>query len=567
MVLAFINGGNMSLDDLKMLFEFIGGLGLFLYGMNIMADGIQRSADGKLKKLMGFLTKNRFTGVIVGATITAIIQSSSATTVMVVGFVNAGILSLVQAAGVIMGANIGTTITAWIVSMNEWGEAIEVMSILKPSFFAPLILGIGAFMLLFSKVERRKKIGGILVGIGALFIGLSFMSGAIKPYRDSELFANAFTVLGKNPLLAILAGAVVTALIQSSSASVGILQTLAAGGLVNWQSAVFITMGQNIGTCVTALISSVGTGKNAKRASIIHLLFNMIGAIIFGLAMFFIFRVNMAWANSEINSIQISVFHTIFNVANTALLFPFGNKLVQISKMIIRDDEENEVELGVVEQVELHLDRRILSNPAFAIEAVTDQVKFMGKLALDNVKNSVALFTTNEKGNTDDIYKTEAIINQLEKSLADFLVEVDNESLTEYQHELVKNLFYTISDFERISDHSENLAELADGKNRRDVVFSESGIREMEEISEAVIRSLEIALESMDKTDRVLVDEVGRYEKEVDTLEARMRDKHIRRLSKGSCSTSAGVVFLDAISNLERISDHAKNVAGYTLSN
>ena len=260
----------MTLDDLGLLFEFVGGLGLFLYGMHIMADGLQKSAGDKVKKLMGFFTKNRFIAVLVGAAITAIIQSSSATTVMVVGFVNAGMLTLAQAVGVIMGANIGTTITAWIVSLSEWG------SIFKPEFLAPLVVGIGAFMILFAKTEKNRKIGEIMTGFGVLFIGLSFMSGAISPYRDAPVFAQAFAVLGKNPFMAILTGAVVTAIIQSSSASVGILQTLAMNGVVNWQSAVFITLGQNIGTCVTAIISSAGTGKNAKRASMIHLLFNAV---------------------------------------------------------------------------------------------------------------------------------------------------------------------------------------------------------------------------------------------------------------------------------------------------
>ena len=240
----------MTINDLGMLFEFIGGLGMFLYGMNIMADGLQSSAGGKMQKIMGFLTKNRLMAILVGAGVTAIIQSSSATTVMVVGFVNAGMLNLAQAVGVIMGANIGTTITAWIVSMGEWA------SMLKPEFFAPLLLGLGAFMILFTKSEKKKKIGEILIGFSILFIGLSFMSSAIKPYREAPIFATAFRILGQNPILGILTGAVVTAVIQSSSASVGILQTLAMNGVVNWQSAVFITLGQNIGTCVTALISS-----------------------------------------------------------------------------------------------------------------------------------------------------------------------------------------------------------------------------------------------------------------------------------------------------------------------
>ncbi len=274
----------MTFDDLGLLFKFIGGLGLFLYGMHIMADGLQKSAGDRVKSWMGFLTKNRFVAVLIGAAITAIIQSSSATTVMVVGFVNAGLLTLTQAVGVIMGANIGTTITAWIVSLSEWG------SIFSPDFFAPLIVGIGAFFILFGEQEKKKKTGEIMTGFGILFIGLSFMSGAVKPYRDAEIFADVFRVLGKNPLLAVIAGAVVTAVIQSSSASVGILQTLAMNGVVNWQSAVFIMLGQNIGTCVTAIISSTGAGKNAKRASMIHLLFNLIGSIWFGIIMFLFFQ-------------------------------------------------------------------------------------------------------------------------------------------------------------------------------------------------------------------------------------------------------------------------------------
>ncbi len=548
----------MSLDDLKMLFKFIGGLGLFLYGMNIMADGIQRSANDKLKKLMGFLTKNRFIGVLVGALITAIIQSSSATTVMVVGFVNAGVLSLVQATGVIMGANIGTTITAWIVSMNEW------TAIFKPSTFAPLLLGIGAFFMLFSNRERQRKIGEILVGIGALFIGLEFMSGSIEPYRDADAFVNLFVTLGKNPFLAILAGTVVTAIIQSSSASVGILQTLAISGMVNWQSAVFITMGQNIGTCVTALISSAGTGKNAKRAAIIHLLFNMFGAIFFGIIMFILFRMNTAWANSEINSIQISIFHTVFNVLNTLILFPFGNRLVKVSKLIVKDNvQEDAAEENVVVEVSRHLDRRILTNPTFAIETAAEQVNVMGKLALENVKQSMAVLATNEKVDTSLVFQNELMVNQLQKSIADFLIEIDSESLADNQHSFVKNMFYSISDYERISDHCENLAELADSRMRNQIIFSEDGIEDLKIVYEIVIKTLEKAILATEKQDNLMVMEVIRLENEVDELEGELRDKHIGRLSNGSCTSGAGILFLDAISNLERISDHANNIAGY----
>lgn len=546
----------MSIDDLGMLFSFIGGLGLFLYGMNIMADGLQRSTGGRLQKLMGFLTKNRLIAVVVGAGVTALIQSSSATTVMVVGFVNAGMLNLSQAVGVIMGANIGTTVTAWIVSMSEWG------AVLKPDFFAPVIVGIGAFFILFAKTEKRKKIGEILVGFGVLFIGLSFMSDAIKPYRDAPIFADAFTVLGRNPLLAVVAGAAVTAVIQSSSASVGILQTLAMNGIVSWQSAVFITLGQNIGTCVTAIISSAGAGKNAKRASFIHLLFNTVGAVIFGVIMFVVFQVNASWASSTINSVEISVFHTVFNVLNTMILFPFGNILVKISEFIIRDGPE-EQEDGVVPEMARRLDRRILNNPAFAIETALNEVAFMGSVTLENIKLSLEAIWENDKIKVKQVLRTEQDINEMEKLLTSYLVEVDNLSLTEGQHLVIKNLFYTISDMERIGDHGENLAEIAETKRRDKIEFSSKAIKGLEKITEETVKTLEYAVEARKNHDKSLIEQVNNGESMVDRLEEELREKHIQRLSKGKCVPESGVLFLDIMSNLERIADHARNIAGY----
>ena len=340
------------MEHIEMLFRFAGGLGMFLYGMNVMADGLQKSAGDRMKHLLEFLTRNRLMGILVGAGVTAIIQSSSATTVMVVGFVNAGLMTLVQAVGVIMGANIGTTITAWLVSMSEWG------SMLKPEFFAPLLIGIGAFMMLFAKREKVKDVSEILVGFGVLFVGLSFMSDSITPYRDAPIFSEAFRILGSNPILGILTGLVVTAIIQSSSASVGILQTLAANGVVNWSSAVFITLGQNIGTCVTALLSSLGANRTAKRAAVIHLLFNVVGAVVFGIGMFVIFSFNGNWADSQVNSVGISVFHTVFNVLNTILLFPFGNMLVKLSAVLVKEHETQEEEEVICELP--HLDARLM---------------------------------------------------------------------------------------------------------------------------------------------------------------------------------------------------------------
>lgn len=547
----------MSVNDLGMIFQFIGGLGMFLYGMNVMADGLQKSAGGRMQKLMGFLTKNRLLAVVLGAGITALIQSSSATTVMVVGFVNAGMMNLTQAVGVIMGANIGTTITAWLVSMSEWG------AVMKPEFFAPVLVGIGAFLMLFAKTEKKTKIGEILVGFGVLFIGLSFMSGAIGPYRDAPVFAQAFSILGKNPILAVLAGAAVTAIIQSSSASVGILQTLAMNGIVNWQSAVFITLGQNIGTCVTAIISSTGAGKNAKRASMIHLLFNTVGALLFGTVMFILFQFNAQWAASEINSVEISIFHTVFNVLNTLILFPFAGKLVHLSELLIPDSTGEEIEEGIAAQMARRLDRRILSNPAFAIETVLTEVSYMGEITRQNAVLAMEAVQEDSKDKAKKVYAMEQEINQLEKLLTSFLVDVDNLSLTEEQHLIVKNLFYTVSDIERIGDHSENIAELADTKRKDKIAFSPKGVKDLNSIAAAALETLNWAIDARKNRHLESVQKVNDLEERVDQLEDELREKHIQRLSKGKCVPESGVIFLDIMSNLERIADHASNIAGY----
>ena len=552
----------MTKDDLEMILKFIGGLGMFLYGMNVMADGLQKSAGSKLKKLMEFLTKNRFVAILAGAAITGIIQSSSATTVMVVGFVNAGVMNLTQAVGVIMGANIGTTVTAWLVSMNEWG------SMLKPEFFAPALVGVGAFLILFSQKENKKKIGEILVGFGVLFIGLSFMSGSIAPYRDAPIFTNAFIVLGKNPFLAILVGAVVTGIIQSSSASVGILQTLALNGIVSWQSAVFITLGQNIGTCVTALLSSTGAGKNAKRASMIHLLFNVVGAAIFGVVMFLLFSFNQTWAQEKITSVQISIFHTIFNVSCTIILFPFADLLVKMSGWIVGEEKVASVEEkpDLVAEVARHLDRRILESSSFALETAIKEVNYMGEITLMNTKVAVEAVQSADVNLIGEVLEREVVINKLEKMLMTFLVEVDNLSLTEEQHVVIKNLLYTISDLERISDHCENIVQLAEIRRRDKVSFSKRGVTDLDEIASETIRSLEWATKARKENSKEASLRTDDYEMRVDLLEEEMRERHIQRLTKGKCEPESGVIFLDILSNLERISDHAKNIAGYVVT-
>lgn len=499
-------------------------------------------------------------GVLVGALITALIQSSSATTVMVVGFVNAGMLTLVQAVGVIMGANIGTTITAWIVSMNQWG------SIFKPEFFAPLLVGIGSFLLMFSKKEGKRDLGTILVGFGVLFIGLSFMSGAIKPYRDSKVFVSAFTILGKNPILAILVGAVVTAIIQSSSASVSILQTLALNGIVNWYSAIFITLGQNIGTCVTALISCAGAQKNAKRAAVIHFLFNVAGAVIFGIIMFILFSLNRGWARSSINTVEISLFHTIFNVTNTIILFPFANLLVKLSKIIIHDDKEEDRPKDLVSIMKSRLDERLHDTPSFAIEAAIREVSEMGTITLANARNAMSAFMDQDKEKIQPVFDREQEINKIETMLTEYLVWVDNLNLNEVQHETIKNLLYTVSDMERIGDHAENLVELAQTRLEDKLEFSQDASDGLAEISENVLTALELAIQSRLNADFQMAKTVNDYEMRVDQLEETLREAHIGRLSKSKCSAENGVIYMDYISNVERIADHAHNIAGYVVA-
>ena len=552
----------MSISDISNGFGFLGGLGMFLYGMNIMADGMQKTAGSKMSSFLGMLTNNRFLAVALGALITAIIQSSGATTVMVVGFVSAGVLNLSQAVGVIMGANIGTTITAWIVSMSQLGDAFEVM---KPSFYAPAIIGIGALFLVFSKSQKKKTIGEIMIGLGLLFIGLDFMSGSINPYTDAPIFAKAFEVLGGNPLLGMLIGALVTALLQSSSASVGILQTLAMNGIVTTNAAIYITLGQNIGSCVTAMLSSMGGSRTAKRAAVMHLTFNVIGAIVFGTIGFIFFSLRPAFAAANINAVQISIFHTIFNLSMTTLLFPFADVLVKISGMVVKEKEEKE---PVVEDAETaatlkHLDERIFESPAFAVETAALEVVHMGQITYENVTRAIDAVLTVNSDEVETVFKTEQTINSMEKMLTEYLIKVDNLSLTEKQKKVVNNLFYSVSDIERIGDHAENLAEQAQYMVEHGLQFSSTGAEDLKSISDSVLKSFQYAIDARQNGNMEAVRKVSQYEDDVDSQEEELREKHIERLSAGECKASAGVVFLDIISNLERVSDHAYNLAGY----
>ena len=551
-----------TLTHVGNLFAFIGGLGMFLYGMDIMASGLQKAAGNKMKELLGYLTNNRFLGVLVGALVTAIIQSSSATTVMIVGFVNAGIMNLTQAAGVIMGANVGTTITAWLVSANEWAGA------LKPDFFAPFILGIGAFIITFSNKQNLTQKAEIAVGFGILFIGLSSMSSSIGIYQNSPIFSKAFQVLGNNPILGILTGAVVTAIIQSSSASVGILQTLAMRGIVNWRSAIFITLGQNIGTCITALLSSAGANKTAKRAAVIHLLFNVMGAVIYGVIMTIFFGVFNDLAMQHITSTEISIFHTIFNVTVTIMLFPFANVLVKLSGMIICEDETEEEEDEEIEEMVLrHLDPRILETPSFAVENAVKEVARMGNIVIGNLNRIIKEAGKSEpsKKQIEKVLQNEKVINHLDTMITEYLVKISKLSISEKQMEIVNYLFDTITDIERAGDHVENIAEGMLNLKQTGARMVASAKRELKEMTECVRDALDEAIQAMENDDVDIAKEAVQKERKVDKLEKQIRKNHIERLKRGYCVPEEGVFFLDIVSNLERISDHADNIANYVL--
>lgn len=555
----------MSIADVSNLFTFCGGLGMFLYGMHVMSDGIQRSAGEKMKNLLGILTNNRLTAVLVGALITAIIQSSGATTVMVVGFVNAGLMTLTQAVGVIMGANIGTCITAWIVSMESLGDAFKAMS---PTLYAPLIICIGAFLIMFSKKNGRKDVGNILIGLGLLFLGLDFMKNGAGEYTDLPIFTTAFQLFSANPILGIAIGMIVTAIMQSSSAAVGILQMLAStGGVVTAASAIYISLGSNIGSCVTALLSSMGTTRNAKRTAVMHLTFNIVGTILFGTVLYIVFLFNQTLRVAPITSVGISIFHTVFNIICTILLFPFANVLVKISDIVVPKKEEameQKQDSNSEENVALrHLDKRILESPAFAVEAASREVVHMGEITLQNTRLALEAITTQEMDMVQKVYENEKTINNLEKMLTEYLVKVNNLSLTDHQHLIVSNLFYTVNDIERVGDHTENIAEQVEYMINNQIHFSETGKKDIQDIGNTAAKAFAYSIECREKNSKEALRKVINLEDDVDTLEEDLRAKHIQRLSAGECDPSSGVVFLDIIGNLERISDHATNIVGY----
>ena len=551
------------LDNITNLFLFIGGLGMFLYGMHVMAEGTQKSVGGKMKDFLGMLTSNRLKAVLVGTLITGIIQSSGATTVMVVGFVSAGLMTLSQAVGVIMGANIGTTVTAWIVSLSQIGDS---MKFLNPEFYAPVLIGIGAGIIMFSKSDTKKNRAEIIIGFGLLFQGLKFMSESVAPYTDAPIFATVFTTLGSNPFLGMLAGAVVTALLQSSSVSVGILQMLAGNGLIMTNAAIFITLGENIGSCVTAMLSSIGGSRDARRAAVIHLSFNMIGALLFTVISILLFALKPTLAHYHISPVQISMFHTGFKLTMTVLLFPFGEQLVKLSGMLV--PEKQALLTGEKKEEELvpHLDPRIFEQPAIAVAALSNAVATMGKLTLRNVERACEVCFTQDEAVIAEIFETEKKINAMNRELSEYLIKANTLPVNDHQRLVVADLFNTLTDLERSGDHAENVAKEVQLLMTRQLTLSETGKKDLRDMTDAVQEAFRCAVKAREERSVTSARKVSACEDLVDSLRDEQKERHMDRLSRGECKPEAGLVFIEIIDNLERISDHAQNMAEYIMN-
>ena len=542
----------------SIVIPFIGGLAMFIYGMNIMADGLQHAAGSKMKKILEVLTQNKLMGIALGALVTAIIQSSSATTVMVVGFVNAGLMNLTQAISVIMGANIGTTITGWLVSAGEWAKMFS------PSTLAPIAVMVGVIITLVGKRQQSKDVAGIIIGFGILFIGMNTMSDAVYPLRESEVFKTAFISMGSNPFLGILVGAGVTAIIQSSSASQGILLSLASAGLVPTNAAVFIIMGQNIGTCVTAILSSVGASKNAKCVGTMHLTFNIIGTVIFSiLAMLLFARLDPSYGEGIINMTQISFIHTVFNVGTTVILMPFSGYIIKFAMKVnglkAVETKNDEAEL-------VHLDKRMMSTPSVAVEGAKLETIRMGRIARENLSLALSTLSDHDEEKMADVKQREFVIDKLCDNISKYLIDLCMLHLSDKDNEMVTSLLNTVSDMERVGDHAENIVELAEEMKQEGISFSDTALEELNEMSTTTLGAYDNAVKALELDDITYAVKTSFLEDQVDAMEKKLRAGHIDRLSNAECSVNAGIHFIDLLGNLERVSDHAMNIAQVVLN-
>ena len=532
---------------------------MFLYGMQVMGDGLEKLSGGKLEKILENLSSNRLKAVLVGAAVTAVIQSSSATTVMVVGFVNSGIMHLSQAVGFIMGANIGTTITAWILSLAGIESSNFFVKLLNPSSFSPILALIGVIFIVFLHNEKKKDIGNIMVGFAVLMFGMNTMSGAVKPLAQVPEFTNILLKFS-NPILGVLAGALLTAVIQSSSASVGILQALCVTGAVQYGTALPIIMGQNIGTCITAMLSSVGATKNAKRAAVVHLYFNIVGTITF-MGVFYLLNtfLHFSFINDVAGPAGIAVIHSAFNVIATVVLLPFGDVLVKMACATIRDTKEEKA-ISEEDQEFMILESRFLSNPGIAIEQSKTAAKKMAEQSQNALKLSFGLLDSFQEENAFRVEKIEAKVDRYEDELGTYLIKLNQKELSVEDSHSLSIMLHCIGDFERISDHALSIMKSAKEMWEKNAVFSPQAVKELHVMEKAVVDIVDKAYAVFANQDIQLAEEIEPLEEVIDELSRELKRRHVNRLRAGECTIEMGFILSDVTTSLERIADHCSNI-------
>lgn len=546
--------------DIFAVLTLIGGLALFLFGMNVMGDSLVKVSGGKLDRILERLTSNRLKGVLLGLGVTAVIQSSSATTVMVVGFVNSGIMKLTQAVGVIMGANIGTTVTSWLLSLTGIEGSNFFVSMLKPSSFSPVLAAIGLILTMTAKGNAvRKDVGHILLGFAVLMFGMETMSGAVEPLAQNERFTGILTAFS-NPVLGLIAGTVLTAVIQSSSASVGILQALCITGVVPFSAAIPIIMGQNIGTCVTALISAVGANRNAKRASMMHLYFNLIGTIVFMIVFYSLNRfLDFAFLDEPASAMGIAVVHSLFNIGCCIAWFPFASILVKLATLTIPDKKDPQKE--ALEDELSVLDERFLEKPSYAVQVSRDTVIKMAEISGDALQLSAELLQDYNENKAKLVEFMEQRVDRYEDALATYLLKVSGRDLKQADSRMVSILLHCINDVERISDHAVNIRDLAVEMHEKKTGITKGGMEELNVYSRAVQDIVRETIQAFRTGDLNLAREIEPFEEVIDGLSIEVKQRHINRLRKGKCKLETGMVMEDIITNFERVSDHCSNVA------
>ena len=548
--------------DFFMIVSLLGGLALFLYGMSMLGSGLEKLSGGRLEQTLEKLTNNVFKGVLLGALVTGAIQSSSATTVIVVGLVNARILKLRQAIGIIMGANIGTTVTAHILRLSDLSSDNFFLMLLKPTTLAPVVGIIGILMVMVGKKQKYKTLGEILLGFCILFTGMFNMEAAVSPLSESPEFASLFASLS-NPVIGVLVGAGVTAIIQSSSASIGILQALSSTGIITWSSAIPIILGQNIGTCITPILASIGASKNAKRTAAVHLSFNIIGTCVFLIVIYTIQSISpFSFWDLPIDKGGIANFHTTFNVCVTLMFLPFVGLLEKLVIHLIPDQQT----AGEVDDPAIALDDRLLTSPGLAIQHCRDAVLQMGKLARKNFSASVRQLEQYNHKEAEKIREREDTIDRLEDRLGNYMLKIPQDNLSEQSSATISALLHILSEFERIGDYSINLVEFAENMESTGAKFSPQAQFELTTIGEAVGEAIDMALGCFEKQDLALAETIEPLEEVVDQMQETLKDRHINRLRNGQCTVDAAFPFVESLSCLERISDHCSNIGVYMIS-